>query len=210
MGMFDNVILLDEPLACPAGHPIGGLQTKSFPDPSMSTYLIRGGRVVRAAGGSWRDERDGDERSGWHITGDEVVHEVRYRLEPVSPPAEVCVYSHCAHCEPVLVRSDRASLWGDIVQEHRLFVEFSLQFPEGEPMTVKRITGGREDLMQALRRAGLHVLSDDAPLAVAHREIQRARRESEGAHSRHRLSLGSVTSTAHFSESSAVDEGEEP
>ncbi len=189
MGMFDNVIILDEPLACPAGHPLGGLQTKSFPDPSMSTYLIRGGRVVRAAGGSWRDESDGDERSGWRITGDEVVHEIRYRLERVSPPAEVCVYSHCAHCEPILVRTDRASLWGDIVQEHRLFVEFSLQFPEGEPpsvpipsvpMTVKRVTGGREELMGELRRNGQRVLEDDAPLAVAHREIQRARRESAG------------------------------
>jgi len=72
-------------------------------------------------------------------------------------------------------------MWGDIVQEHRLFVEFSLQFPEGEPMRVKRVTGGREDLMGELRRAGLRVLEDDDPLAVAHREIQRARRESAGS-----------------------------
>jgi len=181
MGMYDNVVMLDEPLACPSGHPLGGLQTKSFCDPSMSTFLIRGDRVVRAAGRSWRDEGDEDERSAWRIAGDEAVHETWYRLEPVAPPAEVCVYSHCAHCEPVLVRTDRASMWGDIVQEHRLFVEFSLQFPEGEPMRVKRVTGGREDLMEELRRAGLHVLEDDDPLAVAHREIQRARRESAGS-----------------------------
>jgi hypothetical protein len=178
--MFDNVVMLDEPLACPAGHPLGGLQTKSFHDPSMSTYLIAGDRVVRAAGRSWRDENDEDERSAWRITGEEVVHETRYRLERVSPPADACVYSHCAHCGPVLVRVDRATIWGDIVQEHRLFVEFSLQFPEGEPMRVKRVTGGREELMEELRRSGLRVLSDDDPLAVAHREIQRARRESSG------------------------------
>jgi hypothetical protein len=176
--MYDNVIILDEPLACPAGHPLGGLQTKSFHDPSLSTYLIGGDRVVRAAGRSWRDDNDGDERSAWRITGDEAVHETWYRLEPVSPPAEVCVYSHCAHCEPVLVRVDRPSIWGDIVQEHRLFVELSLQFSEGEPMRVKRVTGGREELKDELRRAGLRVLEDDDPLAVAHREIQRARRES--------------------------------
>jgi len=102
MGMFDNVVILDEPLACPAGHLLGGLQTKSFRDPSLSTYLIGGDRVVRAAGRSWRDESD--ERSAWRITGDEAVHETRYRLERVSPPADVCVYSHCALCEPVLVR----------------------------------------------------------------------------------------------------------
>jgi len=178
MGMFDNVVILDEPLACPAGHLLGGLQTKSFRDPSLSTYLIGGDRVVRAAGRSWRDESD--ERSAWRITGDEAVHETRYRLERVSPPADVCVYSHCALCEPVLVRVDRASTWGDIVQEHRLFVEFSLRFSEGEPMRVKRVTGGREELMEDLRRAGLRVLEDDDPLAVAHREIQRARRESAG------------------------------
>jgi len=51
MGMFDNVVILDEPLACPAGHPLGGLQTKSFRDPSLSTYLIGGDRVVRAPNG---------------------------------------------------------------------------------------------------------------------------------------------------------------
>ena len=181
MGMFDNVVILDEPLACPAGHPLGGLQTKSFCDPSMSTFLISGDRVVRAAGRSWRDESDEDERSAWRITGDEAVHETRYRLERVSPPADVCVYSHCARCEPVLVRVDRASTWGDIVQEHRVFVEFSLQFSDGEPMRVERVTGGREELMEDLRRAGLRVLEDDDPLAVAHREIQRARRESAGS-----------------------------
>lgn len=182
MGMFDHVVMLDEPLTCPAGHSIGGLQTKSFPDPSMSTYLIRGDRVVRTAGRSWLDATDEDERSAWRITGDEAVHETLYRLEPVSPPADVCVYSHCERCAPVLVRVDRASTWGDIVQEHRLFVEFSLQFSppssEAEPMRVKRVTAGREELMEELRRAGLRVLEDDDPLAVAHHEIQRARRES--------------------------------
>ena len=181
MGMFDNVVILDEPLACPAGHTVRGLQTKSFHDPSMTTYLIAGGRVLRTTGGSWRDESDEGERSAWRITGDEAVHETRYRLEPVSPPADLCVYSHCSHCEPVLVRVDRATLWGDIVQEHRLFVEFSLRFPEGEPMRATCVTGGRAELMEELRRDGLRVLEDDNPLAVAHREIQRARREPAAA-----------------------------
>jgi hypothetical protein len=40
MGMFDTVIFLDGTLHCPAGHPLDELQTKSFPDPSMSTYLV--------------------------------------------------------------------------------------------------------------------------------------------------------------------------
>jgi len=59
MGMYDNVVLLDEPLACPAGHPLGDLQTKSFCDPSMSTYLIREDPwfARRAAAGATRVTR---------------------------------------------------------------------------------------------------------------------------------------------------------
>jgi len=177
MGMFDHVVILEELLTCPAGHPLGDLQAKSFSEPSMSTYLIEGGRVVRATRGSWRGDDEEEERSAWRIHGDEAVHETLYRLERVSPPAGVLVYSHCAHCEPVLVRTDRATLWGDIVQEHRLFVEFTLQFAEGQPMRVQRVSGDREALMDELRRTGLRVLEDNAPLAVAHREIQRAKRE---------------------------------
>ena len=178
MGMYDNVVILDEPLACPAGHSLSGLQTKSFRDPSMGTYLIAGGRVLLAARSAWHDDSDEDERSAWRITGDEAVRESHYRLEPVLPPADLRVYTHCAHCEPVLARTDRANLWGDIVQEHRLFVEFSLQFVpsvDGEPMRARCVSGGRDELMGELRRSGLRVLEDDEPLAVAHREILRAK-----------------------------------
>lgn len=56
MGMFDYVVVLDEPLSCPAGHALAGLQTKSFPDPSMSTYLIQQDGVLRTAGRPWRDD----------------------------------------------------------------------------------------------------------------------------------------------------------
>jgi hypothetical protein len=177
--MFDHVVILDEPLACPVGHSLAGLQTKSFADPSMSTYLIRQGRVFRTVRGSWSDD-DEDARSAWRILkGDGAAsHETLYRLDPVVPPRDLSTYTHCAHCEPVLVRSDGASLWGDVVHEHRLFVEFALSFTESEPMRVERITGGREELADELRRSGLRVLEDDAPLAVAHREIQRARQGS--------------------------------
>ena len=161
MGMFDNVVILGEPLACPAGHPLGGLQTKSFRDPSLTTYLIEGDRVVRTLGRSWNDESDEDERSAWRVAGDEAVHETHYRLEPVSPPADVYVYSHCAHCEPVLVRVDRASTWGDIVHEHRVFVEFSLQFPEGEP---KRVTRGDWTESPSARKRFTSLSAGAAPL----------------------------------------------
>jgi len=43
-------------------------------------------------------------------------------------------------------------------------------------MRVARVTGDRDELMEELRRDGLRVLEDDAPLALAHREIQRAKR----------------------------------
>jgi hypothetical protein len=175
MGMYDTIVVLDEPLSCPAGHPLGFFQTKSFPDPSMSTYLIDRGRVFRAVRHSWGDEED--EQATWRISGDEAIHETRYRLEVVSPP-EVQVYSYCRTCKPVLVRVDRPRSWGDIVQEHWLPVDFSLHFPRGEPMRVKRVSGDRKVLMEELRRSGLRVLEDDDPLAIAHREIQRARSES--------------------------------
>ena len=174
MGMFDTVVFLDQELSCPAGHSLGEFQTKSFPDPSMSTYLVEGGRVVRAVRGLWGDE---DERSVWRISGDEAIHEQRYALELVAPPAEVRIYTHCAGCEPVLVRVDAARSWGDIVHEHRLAVDFRLTFPEGEPLKIERVSGDRENLLEELRRDGLRVLQDDDPLAVAHREIKRARSE---------------------------------
>ena len=28
MGMYDSVVFLDQPLTCPAGHPVGNFQTK--------------------------------------------------------------------------------------------------------------------------------------------------------------------------------------
>ena len=98
MGMFDHVVVLDEPLSCPAGHVLTGLQTKSFPDPSTSTYLIQRGRVLCTALRMWRDDNEEDECSSWRVAGEEAIHETRYSLEPVSPPAEVNVYAHCARC----------------------------------------------------------------------------------------------------------------
>jgi len=49
------------------------------------------------------------------------------------------------------------------VQEHWLPVDFSLQFPRGEPRRVKRVSGDREALMEELRRAGLRVLEEEPP-----------------------------------------------
>jgi hypothetical protein len=177
MGMYDSVVFLDQQLTCPAGHPVGDFQTKSFPDPSMSTYLVQGGRVFLAERGPWGEE---DERSAWRISGGEAIYERRHSLKSVSPPSEVFVYSHCAECEPVLVRTDHPRPWGDIVDERRLSMDVRLTFREGEPMRVERVSGDRGALVEELRGAGLRVLSDDDPLAIAHREIKRARREAEG------------------------------
>jgi len=172
MGMFDTVVVLDQKLTCPAGHSVGVFQTKSFPDPSMSTYLVEGGRLVRAARSSWSDE---DERSAWRILGNEVIHERCYALEPVSLSFEVQMYTHCDSCEPILVRVEAARSWGDIVHEHRVPVDLRLTLPEGGPLRIERVSGDREQLLEELRREGLRVLGDDDPLAAAHREIRRAR-----------------------------------
>ena len=47
-------------------------------------------------------------------------------------------------------------------------------------LALARISGDREVLLEELRRDGLRVLQDDHPLAVAHREIRRARSDSVG------------------------------
>lgn len=172
MGLFDTVVLLDQKLTCLAGHSVGVFQTKSFPEPSMSTYLVEEGRLVRAAPSSWGDE---DERSAWRISGNEAIHERCYALEPVSLPFEVDMYTHCHACEPILVRVEAARAWGDIVHEHRVPVDFRLTLSEGGPLRIERVSGDREQLLEELRRDGLRVLGDDDPLAVAHREIRRAR-----------------------------------
>ena len=174
MGMYDDVVLLDEPLTCPAGHSIGDLQTKSFADPSLSTYLVHRSRIFRAAT-RFRRSDDESQRSVWRLSEDEAVHEKHYRLESVELPVELEVYAQCEECEPVLVRTNRDSLFGDIVREHELFVEYSLRFPPDGPMTAERVTGDRAALMDELRENGLRVLGDDEPLAVAHREMRRAR-----------------------------------
>jgi hypothetical protein len=83
-------------------------------------------------------------------------------------------YSHCDECEPVLVRTDRPGLFGDIVSEHSLFVDFNLTFRPGEPVQTERTSGTRDELKAELRRRGVYVLEEDEPLAIAHREIKRA------------------------------------
>jgi hypothetical protein len=82
-------------------------------------------------------------------------------------------------CEPALVRLDTTRPWGDIVQEHRILVDYRLSFPEGDLLKIERVSGDRDVLLEELRRDGLRVLQDDDPLAVAHREIKRARSERE-------------------------------
>ena len=74
-----------------------------------------------------------------------------------------------------LVRSDHATFLGDFVQAHALFVDFKLTFLAGEPIQVERDSGSRADFAADLQRRGLYVLDDDEPLAIAHREIERAR-----------------------------------
>lgn len=173
MGMYDTVIVLDETLSCPHGHPVNDFQTKSFPDPSMSTYLIEAGRVYRVAGTAAFDH---EVASDWRIEGNQAVYQRRHELEPVTPPAELLFYTHCRECEPVLVRTDRASFYGDLVDERQLWVEFRTTLRSDGPVQIERISGTRDDLVAELRHDGQRVLDEDEPLAIAHREIRAARK----------------------------------
>jgi hypothetical protein len=174
MGMFDTVVVLDETLRCPHGHRLEGFQTKSFPDPSMDTYLIEGPRVYVVAR---RGPGDSDDAAAaqWMLEGNEAVFRRRHAVEPIVPPREIIFYTSCAACTPVLVRGDHARMWGDLLDERQLWVEFRATFGPDGPRHIERTSGTRDDLMTELREEGLRVMRDDEPLAIANREIRAAR-----------------------------------
>lgn len=173
MGMYDNVVVLDESLRCPHGHRVGDFQTKSFEDPSMDTYLVNGPHVHLVARAGLDD---GDSNAArWQLEGDEAVYRRRHAVSPVVPPREIVFYTACDECAPVLVRSDYPRAWGDLVDERRLWVEFCATFGPDQPRRIERTSGTRDELVAELREDGLRVMRDDEPLAIAHREVRAAR-----------------------------------
>jgi hypothetical protein len=174
MGMFDNVVVLDETLRCPHGHRVEGFQTKSFVDASMDTYLIEGPHVYLVTR-SALSGLDDNEAARWLLEGNEAVFQRRHTVNPVVPPREILFYTSCDECAPVLVRGDRVRMFGDLIDERQLWVEFRATFGPKEPRQIERTSGTRDDLVTELREAGLRVMRDDEPLAIAHREIRAAR-----------------------------------
>lgn len=174
MGMFDNIVVLDETLRCPHGHRVEGFQTKSFADPSMDTYLIEGPRVYLVGRGGL-GESDDDAEARWQLEGNEAVFQRRHDVEPIVPPRQILFCTACDECTPVLVRCDQPRMWGDLVEERHLWVEFRATFGPDELGQIERTSGTRDDLVIELREDGLRVMRDDDPLAIAHREIRAAR-----------------------------------
>lgn len=173
MGLSDEVVILDGVrLTCPEGHVIGSFQTKDLERPTMATYLVHGARLYQAVHSE--PLSDADVVACWRIVGSVAVREFRYTLREVPSPCTVRVYGHCDACAPVLVRTERAHL-DDLVREHTVHVDYTLRFRTGESVIAHRDSGTRDELRADLRHRGLHVLDDDEPLAVAHREIERAR-----------------------------------
>lgn len=186
MGMFDNVVVLDETLRCPHGHRVEGFQTKSFDDPSMDIYLFDGPHIYRVARGMFAKPGE-TEAQHWQLEGHEAVFKRRHAIEPIVPPREIVFYTSCDECPPVLVRSDRARAWGDLVDERQLWVEFRATLDASQRRHIGCTSGTRDDLVTELREEGLRVLHDDEPLAVAHHEIRAAREEGRtGTRLRHR------------------------
>jgi hypothetical protein len=173
MGMFDHVVVLDETLSCPHGHRVEGFQTKSFAEAAMDTYLLDGSHVFLVSRNSLGGSED-DETGHWSLEGSEAVYQRRHAVETVVPPGEVFFYTSCDGCAPVLVRCDHPRIWGDLIEERQLWVEFRATF-DAEGRHIERTSGTRDDLMTELRENGLRVMRDDEPLAVAHREIRSAR-----------------------------------
>jgi hypothetical protein len=183
MGMFDYIVVLDEILRCPHDHRVDEFQTKSFDDPAMETYLFDGPRVYRVARDRFDDSREAAAEH-WKLNGNEAVFRRRHPAEPVAPPREVVFYVTCEECRPVLVRRERPRVWGELVEEHLLWVEFRATFAPGEPRYIERVSGTRNDLAAELRAEGLRVLRDEEPLAIAHQEIHAAREEAGSRSSR--------------------------
>jgi len=176
--MYDTLLVLDDvaALCCPEGHPLRSFQTKDLDEPSMSTYLVHGSRLYRATG---RDAAWGaEDAAGWRVLGTQAILERRYDLQTLPDPRRLNVYDHCGACQPVLVRMDHPGAFGDLVNEHQLFVDFTLTFQSGEPLQVERTSGSRADLEAELARRGVYVLKNDDALAVAHREIAKARQRT--------------------------------
>jgi hypothetical protein len=174
MGMFDNVLVLDETLRCPHGHRLEGFQTKSFDNPSMNVYLVEGPRVCRVPRGMFGGPSDTSPEH-WQLDGDEAVFERRHAVEAVVPSREIVFYTSCGECAPVLIRGDRGRAWDDLVDERQLWVEFRATLGPNESRRIERTSGTRDDLVAELREEGLRVLRDDEPLAIAHHEIRAAR-----------------------------------
>lgn len=174
MGMYDHVVVLDEILRCPHGHHVDGFQTKSFESPSMETYLVNGPEVhlVARAG---LDAGDDNAAARWQMDGDEAVYQRRHAASAIAPPRELVFYTTCGECAPVLVRSDAARAWGDLVEERQLWVEFRATFGPDHPRRIERTSGTRDELAADLRDEGFRVMRDDEPLAIAHREVRAAR-----------------------------------
>ncbi len=179
MGMYDTVLVLDDiaDLRCPEGHHLQSFQTKDLDEPSLSTYLVSSGRLYRAAP---RQAKASAERApGWRVAGTEAIFEQRHDLQALPGPRRLNVYGQCSACEPVLVRTGYPGAFGDLVNEHPLFVDFTLTFRIGEPLQVERTSGTRAGLEAELANRGVYVLKQDDPLAIAHREIERARKEAK-------------------------------
>jgi hypothetical protein len=180
MGLFDSVLLLDGvvELRCHERHPLRSFQTKDIDEPSMSTYLLHDSRLFLAqSSDAWHSDAwhtEGESES-WLLEGDEAIHQHRFRLREVRGPLTLSVYGTCKACDPVLVRTAEPGLFGDIVNEHAVFVDFRLTLGLEEPLRVERTSGTRDELKAELRRRGVYVLEDDEPLAVVHRELKKMR-----------------------------------
>jgi hypothetical protein len=176
MGMFDMIVILDAlpALSCAEGHAVRSFHTKDLPDPAMSTYLVREGRLYLAVEGAL--ESGLEDPRAWLFEGTDAVHVRRHQLQEAPPPRTLRVYGSCEECEPVLVRNESPQLWSDVVVEHSLVADFRLTFRKGEPLQVERLSGTRQALEAELRARGLLVLTAGDALADAHRELKRVRR----------------------------------
>jgi hypothetical protein len=143
-------------------------------DQDVPDDLVEGPRVYRVVRSGLGDSND-TEAAHWLLEGNEAVFRRRHAVESIVPPREIYFYTSCDECTPVLVRCDHPRVWGDLIEERQLWVEFRATFDPDGLRHIERTSGTRDDLGTELREDGLRVMRDDEPLAIAHRETRAAR-----------------------------------
>lgn len=171
MGLFDTIEIIRVASAllpqCAAGHPITEFQTKDFEDPYQRRHLVFDDVIYRLA-----ERQPLEERSPTLVDTTLIVvttHEVRY--ERLRASGNVCAYSYCHECDPVVFEAplDR---WHGGIDHVYPWCEYDILFRDGQLTEVHPITlESRDDVEKKFPNRAR--VPDTDRIAVRHFELLR-------------------------------------